>query len=807
MKQFICQWNEMGHLTEIRHPNDPYETNFLLSLGRLELPDHGVIAEHTWEETEDALLWHVTLTNRADQAVVLDNICFYIQANTAYEKDQETTYHHRVMQHAVVCGHSSFFYWCRPSGEGPYLALLAIGNTSLTESLNAGTYAVRAAADTLEAGKQKQYTFALVWIDDHDAIQKAIYEHGGLALDVFPGLTVPGNLELLLKPRCKQGVRAVTCRNAQITARVDGVYAIRFEGVGERNVDISYGGGCVTTVKCFATRPIEELISMRARHIVKYQRYVGDQWYDGMFSQWSAVHRRMTTPDDTMDLMLYMVSADDPGLCKAPYLAEKNVFRPNAEEIAAIEYYIERFVWGGLQRTDQEEPYPYGIYGSDTWKKNRESGTGYACGGIGQERMWRTFDYTHLIQLYFNMYLIAKNYPDKVHYLDANGYLERARRTALAYFEVPYSIYMRDYWAHWGYSDWAFKQGNFHERYILPLLEACQDERLRYNWETKCKLMICDTPLPYGSEMIFDSTAFESTQAVAHYVMEHGLKPDVNGWYDKNLNGPGKGGYRSHPVIDPAKHERFLHRQMAANVACRGSQMRSFFMQGSDFRTGGYKTYLLSYMSQMGGAAVLDYALYFDKEPWKLLRTGYASLLAPWCLVNLGEDDPYYPHADNEGAVGWAWQPEEMGMCWDFMRCKRGPWPYDGEIDNGLSGAICASCSILAQDPDFGLVCYGGTCEEKDGSIFIEPRDGVRRQFHDVRDTEKRLHLSVSRDAIKQIVISCKADARMTLVMENVTGDQHVLELTINGKTCQAQVLAEREYHIDIAQEEVVSCG
>ena len=68
----------------------------------------------------------------------------------------------------------------------------------------------------------------------------------------------------------------------------------------------------------------------------------------------------------------YILTCDDPGLCKAPFLASKNVVYPNKQEIEAIEYYIENFVWGGLQRTDKEEPYPYGVYGTPNWLVNRD---------------------------------------------------------------------------------------------------------------------------------------------------------------------------------------------------------------------------------------------------------------------------------------------------------------------------------------------------------------------------------------------------------------------------------------------------
>ena len=805
MSVFCCKWTN-GVLREICRPDDVHGTNFLLDLGNVSTPE-GIDVEREWEEDGDELHLTINLRNVAEENIALDKLIFPIQANSQYVKEQEITYFQRVMQHGAVCGHGSFFYWCRPSGEGPYLAMFATDDTCLVEEINAENYAVRAKEVTLAPGEEKKYTFTLLWIEDHQAIQQALYDHGAVAVESFPGLVIPSDLELRLRLRCRLPITKVECENAQITQEPDGVYRMKFTGVGERDVKIHYGAGLMTWVKCYATDPVEDLIASRARHIAEKQQYRGSEWYDGLMSQWHAIQRRMTTPEDRMGLYMYIVCADDPGLCKAPYLAEKNVARPVESEIEAIEYYIEHFVWGKLQRTDQEEPYPYGIYGSDNWKLNRESGTGYECGGIGMERMWRTFDYTHLIQLYFNMYLIAKNYPQYVRYLDAAGYLERARRTALAFFEVPYSIYMRDYWSHWGYSDWAFKQGNFHERYLLPLLEACQDEKLRYYWETKCKFMIYDHKLPYGSEMWFDTTAFESTQAVAHYAMEHGLPADVDGWYDKNMYGPGQGGFRSHSVIDPAKHEDFLYRQMKANIAARGTQMRHYAMQGSDFRAGGYKTYLLSYMSQMGGAAVLDYALYFDENPARTLRAGYASMLSSWSLVNLGERDPWYPHKDNEGAAGWAFQLEDGGKTFPGFTCAYGPWPVDGEIDSGLSGAICASCSVLADDPDFGLVCYGGEVMQDGETMIIIPRDGVRRAFHALHELPRRLHFSIDRDAIEKIFLcSGEEDIWLRLVCQNITGDAHTMNLVINGTNHEIFVPAQQEYTIAISKKEAATC-
>jgi hypothetical protein len=137
--------------------------------------------------------------------------------------------------------------------------------------------------------------------------------------------------------------------------------------------------------------------------------------------------------------MIYVLTADDPGLGKAPFLASKNVHWPDRREIQAIEYYLENFVWGGLQRTDEERPYPYGVYGTPHWYINRspERRAEWTDRDLDREHVWRSYDYPHMVMLYFHMYEIAKLYPQLSTYLDARGYLERAFFTAQAFYTYP----------------------------------------------------------------------------------------------------------------------------------------------------------------------------------------------------------------------------------------------------------------------------------------------------------------------------------------------------------------------------------
>ena len=72
--------------------------------------------------------------------------------------------------------------------------------------------------------------------------------------------------------------------------------------------------------------------------------------------------------------------------------------------------------------------------------------------------------------------------------------------------------------------------------------------------------------------------------------------------------------------------------QIAGNIFCRGWLEPAYYYLGSDYRGGAGNAYTLSYMSQMGGWGVLDYALNFATNPRPYLRLGYASYLSSWAL-------------------------------------------------------------------------------------------------------------------------------------------------------------------------------
>lgn len=782
---------------------------------RYKLPEHlELIKIYRFEESR--LIWQIECKNQGKHPIEIGDLALPLRMNTDFVagdlQDQDairSTYQNRLNRHRLIAGHGSFVYWMRASGVGPFLVMLPSRDTRLEYFDSHATAFIHSArSGTLEergtwrhqhtgvllsslGGKNDsvRYTFSFTWANDYDGVRDTLYKNYGYDVHVIPGMTLPADLSARIAIRTRNTIHSVQPEYPEETRvhyqgedRPDvHIYEVTFSRLGENLLKIVDTEGRVFQLEFFSTEPLETLFRKRARFIALKQQHRNDKWYNGLFSLWDMSEKVLRGPENTGGLQDYMVGgSDDPSNSKGAYLSEKNVILPDADEIAALEYYLEHFVWGGLQRTNEEYPHAYGIYGSENWFLNRTNPWGTdqpdrilsyermyhvpQGTGLGAERLWRSFDYTTHIMLYYNMYRIAKQYPHLVHYLDANAYLERAFGTAQAYFQVPYSIHMvgKPLWSFKGYCDWAYKLGNFHERYIIDLFQALREEGkldeadwLKAEWEKKVKYFIYDDPFPFGSEFVFDRTAFESTQSIAGYAVENPLQPDNHLWFDKNLNR-----WYSHPEVHPKDAIEFMKRQIDANIAMRGWLETSYYYLGSA-RVG---TNTLDYMSQMAGWSILDYGLYYSDEPAKYIRLGYASLLSSWALVNSGTPESdhgyWFPGKANDGAAGWSFQTQKFGRTWALGASQRGIWPCDGEIDHGLAGGIRAASTIVIDDPIFGVLALGGSLESEAGRYSVIPRDGARRRLHFLVG-QHRFHLLLNTDGFsKAVPILLKDDLR-----------------------------------------------
>ncbi len=702
----------------------------------------------------DALFWDVEVQNLSGQAVELGDLSLPLPMNTTFLADKPAW--SSVLKHSFISGDGSFIYWMRSNSVGPYLLMTPMKGTSLEyfhaehgyqvfihskasieKVQNRGGRWRQPASNAVLApagrpGSDVRYGFKFQWAEDYSAVRQALVDNGLIDVHVLPGMTVPSDLFAVVALRTRTKIDSVEAEFPHQTqieslgSRGDfQLFKLQFNKLGENRVMVRYGNGQHMYLEFFSCEPVETMIAKRAGFIAGHQLKDDSKWYDGLFREWNMESQVALDPDHYDRIKgwrIYEVTCDDPGLSKPAFLAAKNAEFPVQSEVSALDYYVKHFVWGGLQRTT-EETHTYGIYGIPDWKRNRDSAD---PGPKGKLHIWRAYDYSHIILMYFSLYRIARHRPQIKTGLKAEEYLRRATGTALAMFTVPMEI------ANWS----AYETGFYNEVVVVSLIEALQSEgltedagKLRGHWERKARFFITENPNLFGSEYAFDSTGFESTHALARYAMLHTQTPNA-------ARAIG---------ISHVKAEAFLKTQIDANIFCRGSIEPAYYLLGSDYRAGGGNDYTLSYMSQMGGGSVLDYGLNFAEKPDEFLRLGYASILSSWALLNSGTPGSdygyWYPGKANDGGAGGGFEPAAMGTTWLGQPHHRGSWYYSCEIDLGFCGALRSAATILSDDPIFGRFCLGGDWSKSGDLLEILPKDGVRRRIHLMLGTG-RLHLS-----------------------------------------------------------------
>ena len=784
----------------------------------------------------DRLVWTLEFRNETEETVEIGDIGLPLPFNKRFLRDNLANYTQVVARHSFISGHGSFIFWQRPNGVGPYLVMTPLEGTKLeyyeeidphpsTTSVPYRAYIHSALSGGNETrgtwrqphtsvmlsprgreGDTVAYGFCLQWADDYDGVRDCLYQEGLLDVQVVPGMTVPIDLGATLSVRTKHTEYQLDAEFPDQTSielvdepQVDTrTYRVRFSRLGENLLTVRYGDGFYMNLEFFVTEPLETLIKKRTNFLVDKQQHRGTgRWYEGLFSVWDMREAILRGPENTGGFdgwYGYTLTCDDTALPKAPFIAAKNVHFLEKKEIDAVEYYIEKFVWGGLQRTNEEQPYPYFIYGVPNWYENRHSEHGFGTRGEGLEHIWRSYDYPHVIMLYFHMYQIAKLYPGSTNYLDSSGYLERAFGTAEAHFLLA----GLDDLPHGAQGYWAFRLGLYNEMLIVDLIDALEEEGwreradwLRGEWEKKVKYFVYDDPYPFDSEYPFDTTAFETSHAVAKYGLTRNVDSDSRLWYDKY-----KEIWYEHPEVNRADFEAFMVKQIDANIALRGWVEPSYTLLGGDNRGGDSSRYGLSYMSQLGGWAIVDYALYFAEDPFPYLRLGYASFLSSWCLMNTGTAESnygyWYPGEENDGASGWAITPEKYSGMWIRQDNGRGSWPYDGEIELGYGAALRTAATIVADDPLFGWFAYGGRLEMDNGQFKVWPQDGLRQRLHIV-GLRTRLHVLLERDGFaagQPVTLDYENPknedktpqfSKFAFILENRSGDRHRTMLKLSG--------------------------
>lgn len=740
------------------------------SEGKYGIKDFALTETYQLSEDGTQMNWSIDIQNTSGETLEIADLGLPFLMNSWWQSNQEGIYEQNVARHSYVAEDGSYIYWQRPNGDGSFLVLTPQEGTSLEfkdkARFNEGPFAEKdpsweglveyfihsgeiskdrpggylpSTTLTLEPDAAQSYGFTFQWASNYSELRDILYNAGSVDAVSLPGMVIPQDMSATLAVRSKQEINSVAGDSDGITVtRKDDqngyqIYDIQFSNLGENYVTVNYGDDKESVLQYYSTEPIETLIESNTDFLVNKQQAKTDKGYNGAYLQWDMSTGKLITWDDYPGggWKQWMAGgSDDLGLSPAVYLSEKNITAPDKEQIESLEYYLENFIWGYMQQHDT-----YKVY---RWYDGKE-------GTPSDQGTWRSYNYVHVANTYYNMYQIAKRYPEMTSYLKADEYLLRSYNTLKAYF--TYGMFDGHNYENGGRGAYIF--GNMGEMNLPEILTALEQEghSEEYGWlESKVSEkadIIFAEKYPFASEMSIDTTGFETCYTLAKM-------------YD-NLE--------------------LADKVTLASLACRGIQPLWYYY-GSDNRHMGESWWNLGYETQLGAWQQQDYLLTYgdtaDAEFDDIMRGTYGAYLAGWANINSGQISD---NAVNYGAASWQYQSEKGKNGYNYIPSLDGWWAWSGEASLGFWGGLKTASVNIVEDDIVGLYGYGCDLDYTDGTYSITPKDGVRTRLTLYNQDKFSMELDKARYTNAEISDDL---GTIRLTLENVTEQAYSPDITLN---------------------------
>ena len=714
-----------------------------------ELSGSGLSLSESYSVNGEELTFCVQVTNNSANELTLLDVSFPLMFNSAIEGTQKQMYEDYVYNHSYIGYSSTYFYVSRNSGEGPVLLMYAKDGTSVEYQYWNGYYNcssmyvhsaqaviehpnsayLDATSKTLKPGESETYTFGLRWAEDYKSINDELYEAGATAFTSLPGMVTSTELPVSLDIRTKRSISAVYGQYADETEVVSlgtkegghNLYEISFSHTGQNILYIEYADSTRAALLYFITEPLDELISLNTDFISKNQQQTDytDPCFMG-FLPWDMVMADLTgdglldagnfKTDGYFPTGWWHYGGDEMGFSPALYLSQKNVYDPDEKQIKQLVDYINYFIVRGM--TEKFDDGSYRLHRGKPWEIMGTWDTDPRIDAKGRDSntdCWRPYNYPHVINTYYNMYLIARTG------IEVEGIL-----TPKQYLTNAYEL-LNTFFTKWMYPKGESAQtkatgegglhfGNMGETVFFDIAEAFKNEGMEEEYAflseqlNKKAVYFSGEEYPYASESAFDTAAYESVYAYA----------------------------------DSIGDTETVERVTKANIATRG-QTPVWYLYGSDLPSQD-KAVNLRYMTQLGGWALLDYTLNHSDDQSYDIRLAYGSYLAGWALINTG----YYSSEEyNIGSSVWYYQGikgETMDSVnsWEqILPVYNGAVAVSGESPLGFWAGLNMASTVIVNDEIFGLYAYGGAAESAGGKVTVLPKDGVNKRIHILTGDEK----------------------------------------------------------------------
>ena len=348
----------------------------------------------------------------------------------------------------------------------------------------------------------------------------------------------------------------------------------------------------------------------------------------------------------------------------------------------------------------------------------------------------RAYAYPHAFNTYFAMSQIASLYPDLVSYHQpADSYLMRA-------YDILHTLYS-------GHGDPG--TGYMGEQ-TLPEIAAAlaaaghtTEAAFVNNAIKRLYQAFSGSKYPYGSEYSYDNTGEEAVYMAARQNGDASVLAKVN----------------------------------AKTRACRG-QEPTWYSYADPVTLNGENWWQFQYTAALAGSCLDDFVRNQSQAPELDERLAYAAKLANLGCINSGQIDS---DPANLGTVAWSYQGMKGNVYANSFdppnsKLHDGWRQMSGEADLGLFGAIRILSADVADDPVFGLTCYGCDLAASSGCLAITPTDGVFKRLNLI---SQKLSLSLDRDRYDAATVSTQ-NASLGFVLRNQRiGSPHTTHATIAG--------------------------
>ena len=666
-------------------------------------------------QSGDAILWTITLHNTSQEQVEIGELGLPITLNTNYSiGDEKQGFNHRsiestkyvfeqrVIESSFVSGHSSYILATRASGKGDHLLIVPQGDTALEAISGYGLFPntemmtgagsmfylfSEATAEepwynghrslTLAPDERRTFSFTLCRVKDSTEVSEKLYQSGNIAVKIVPGMVLPVGTTAHLLLRCKKPITAIETANGIEVEPVATMgdrhtYTVRLTSMGEQKVTIRYGNGEWTHLLFNGIAEIETLMKARAKFVVENQRVEDpDDLCHYSFRIWNNEEERLIVEEEAPCGSIDMGGSDDRCFAAPVFLAGKNAYYPDEQEIHVLDEFIEKFLYGKLQSKDN-----YQVLNSliglrpGSWRR--------------WDYVWRIYNYPHVYNIYYQMYRITKLHGIKTS-REPLWYLNLAYNTALAsYLDSTYeSIYETKNYIDYHRGNMSKTHAPMGSPILAHLLRSLKTEGMTAEYRTLreaiegCLPFFLEEEYPFASEYCFD----HASKAALYYLAQ------------------------------VADDESLKQRTVQTILASRDATPMWFSYCTNMRFIGCYPTPLLA-------RPLFD--RYEQTGDLHFLQKAYGATLAVWSCVD--------PSGKGYNGREWRFNPPEKGSP-EYNYYRNGC--FSGEVGMGLYGNLSMLKSYLVQDPDFGLVGYGCAVSETADDYTLVPQDGlgVRASF------------------------------------------------------------------------------